>query len=454
MFVSVRRASTAAWLDDWRDIARLAVPITVASSADLLLSLFTLALAGRLDPVGLAGIAAGVAVYSIASQVVAASAIGYQIIAQHRFGASDETRLGPSLVGGLVLTLGLAGLLLVAGLAVGWLLVGVIASEVAVAATATQYLHIRLLGLVPWAVFLAMRSTFDADRQTSVGMRVTLLMAVVNGVASSVLMFGLGPAPALGAVGAAVGSVVAESAGAVAIVALAASSNMLSRINAGPWSFSGAAFRSVAKLSAPEVATAVIDYGATALFFAVIGMLGTIALGAGRIGYTVMLAVFIILFNFALAMQITVGRALGAGQPARALELFTRGTALLLTLGLALGLVLAVTSSILLSVLTTVDETRSLAEPTIYLLAMTAPVIGVAAATKAALRAQGRTMWVLITDLGAVWAVQLPLAWIGVVWLDAGLVGAFVGLTGYFLIRALWCLWLVRPSTFAQTVAA
>lgn len=451
MAFNSRWPSARATFADWWAILALAIPITIASGADLLLSIVDTALAGHLGLISLAAIASGSAVYAVASQGTAASVIGYQILAQRRFGAGETALVGRGLVSGLAATLALSTVLAALIVAAAPLLIGFLTTDSLVAVQAQGYLQFRALGLVPWAALLAVRYTFDADRKAGVGMRVAIAMNLANVLFSYVLMFGWGPIPRLEAVGAGIGSLLADTLGLLLILYLAKRSKLTTRIRPATWRPDVRDVRSIARLSTPEVVSSVLDYSGNVVFFALLGGLGVVALGGGRIAFTVMLVAFITFFSLGVAIQILAGRALGAGDGSRARSLVRNGLGLACAAGGAVGLVGLLMPHLIVAVFTNVPTVAAGAEPAVQVMGLAAPVIAITTVAIGGLRAQGRTKSVMVTNVVTVWLVQLPVAWIGAMTLHDPVAGVFLGLLAYFCVRASWSLWLLKAPSFDQS---
>lgn len=422
---------------DWREVLSLSFPLLIASSADLAMNVVDTILAGRLDASGFAAVASGAAAHSIASQGVAASLIGYQIVAQRRMGGGGPEAVSAAFRGVFAAILVVGALVTAIGFFAAPHLIGVISPDDAVVSMGSTYLRYRLLGLIPWALLLLFRSTFDANKQTGIGMRVVLIMNLANAAVSYALMFGTGPIPALGAPGAAIGSSTADAVGLGAILLYGKRTGILRRLRSVPGlRASLTELRTVGSLSGPEVVSSLLDYGGGLVFFAVIGGLGAAALGAGRLAYTVMLVLFVGFFTLGLATQILAGRAFGEGTPDRAYAIYRRSIELVVGVGLIVSIMTVLWSTQIAGLLTTIPAAQADAAPAVLLMGLTAPLIGITTVSVGMLRALGLTRTVMMVNVAAVWLLQLPVAWLAIRFTTFGVAGAFAGLLAYFAFRA------------------
>src|SRR5690606_26849609 len=110
-------------------------------------------------------------------------------------------------------------LLMVAGVALAFTVAGaattgpalrLIGIEPAMAGGASAYLQIRYLGMVPRFAFMALQAMLQSVGEVRFAMRVQFGSLALNAALDPVLIFGLGPLPALGVAGAAWATVIAQ----------------------------------------------------------------------------------------------------------------------------------------------------------------------------------------------------------------------------------------------------
>jgi len=200
-------------------VLRLSVPVMISLVAEPLTGLVDTAFIARLGAAPLAALGVGTVLLSSVFWVFNFLGIGTQTEVAHGLGESRADHARDA--AGLALAMALAiGLLLIAA---GWPFLAVAArfmsDDAPVQEASIVYLRLRLLAapavLLMLAGFGALRGLQD--------MRTPLFIAVgtnvVNLVLDPLLIFGLGPFPALGIAGAAWATVIAHWAGAAAAVA-------------------------------------------------------------------------------------------------------------------------------------------------------------------------------------------------------------------------------------------
>jgi len=173
---------------------------TVVIDAYLVASLGETALAGLGLAAAVAGLALG-AIYAFSSAV--------QIRAAQAAGTKDIVFRKSVLVAGLAVSLGLGTLGLTLIWTLGWGLMELLAPNDAVLALAWNYLSVFSLVILGEAIGQVLSSHFNGSGRTRIPLYSFCLSVPVNITTSVVLIHGLFGAPALGVVGAAVGSAIA-----------------------------------------------------------------------------------------------------------------------------------------------------------------------------------------------------------------------------------------------------
>ncbi len=191
-------------------LVSLSVPVLISLVAEPLTGLVDTAFVARLGSPALAGLGVGVALLSSALWVFNFLGVGTQTEVAHALGAGDRARARD--VAGLALAL--AALIGTALGALLWPALGALARGMGASGevhrAAYAYLEIRLLGGPP---MLGMMAAFGALRglhDMRTPLRIALASNALNVVLDALLIFGLGPVPALGIAGAAWATVISQ----------------------------------------------------------------------------------------------------------------------------------------------------------------------------------------------------------------------------------------------------
>lgn len=203
-----------------REIARIAVPAFLALVAEPLFLLGDAAVVGHLGTRELAGLGIAATVLQTVVGLCVFLAYGTTAGVARQLGAGDLRGALAQGIDGLWLAvaIGVPATLVVAFGAGP--LVDLFGPPAAVAAPAVDYLRIAALGITPLLVMLAATGVLRGLQDARTPMWVAIGANAANLGLNVVLVFGLGPIPALGIAGSALGSVLAQvgSAGVLVLV--------------------------------------------------------------------------------------------------------------------------------------------------------------------------------------------------------------------------------------------
>ena len=202
-----------------RRVLAVALPIMIQNAITNFVSLLDNVMVGQVGTEQMSGVAIVNGILFVFYMCVFGAVAGPGIFTAQFYGNEDHENVAHTFRFKLLVVL----LLLAAGLAIlipggGWLIDMYLQGEgdpATIAATrgyALEYLHIVLIGLLPFALTNAYSSTLRETGHTALPMVASLVAVGVNLSLNYVLIFGKLGAPALGANGAAIATVVARFA--------------------------------------------------------------------------------------------------------------------------------------------------------------------------------------------------------------------------------------------------
>jgi putative MATE family efflux protein len=419
-----------------RSIAALGLPMLVGAVAATMSGVIDIAMIGHYGAADVVAVAGAVAVFDIFANVVLASVVGHQILAARFAGRGDPAGVRDS----ARTTLLFSGLLALAAAALcaalGGPLTGLVTGDDArlerIAGDFLLACAPTLLLLVPFSLLSATLNAYKRPRYTMVA---AIGVNVVNLLLDWLLIYGVGPAPRLGAVGSGLATTASWAVGVVFLLAVAARLGLVESLRragpAEPVDFE----TSVPRLAWPVMLSMALDYTSTAVFFAVVGHLGAAALGGGRIAFQVMIVVYGVLAAFCAGGRILVGRSLGARDFAEARALWRTSQVLLLAFSLPVGALLVFLPDAIGALFTSFPQVQSDASTAIRVVGLCLPLMAWTLGGVSALRALGQTRADMYGNLLAAACVQVPVAWLVAEVFGYGVAGAFVGVVGYWLVR-------------------
>jgi putative MATE family efflux protein len=424
-----------------REILRLAVPAFLALVAEPLFLLADSAIVGHLGTTQLAGLSIAGAVLSTLISVCIFLAYGTTASVARRIGAGDVRGALTQGIDGVWLAVAIGVVTTALGVPLTSWLVGLFDAGARVADEAESYLRIGLFGAVPLLVMLATTGILRGLQDT----RTPLVVAVGGNLANVVLNLWLVYGLDLGISGSALGTVIAQTASAVVLLAVVIRAARQHGASLQP-SFVG--IRGAGSAGVPlllrtvtlRASLLVMTYGATTL--------GDTDLAAMQIAMTVWTFLAFALDAIAIAGQAITGRYLGAGDRDGTRAITGRMLQWGVVSGIATGVLLAASSPLLGPLFTSDHHVHDLLVPVLLVAAVAQPLAGVVFVLDGVLIGAGDGRYLAWVGL-VVLVVFAPAAWLAVavggtlVWLWIAFAVTFMGGRGVVLLaRAAGDAWM------------
>ena len=436
---------TPSFLTELKDIARLAVPIVVGLSTGAVITVTDSLMIAPLGHVPLAavGLAGAIATVMLAAIYGFLSVISVRI--GMAFGARQGRRVAAFLRVGLVLgavTGAGAALLMSASL----LLMPYFGQPADVLSQVTAYWHLIAAFLVPYAVLTIFKSAFEAIDRPWMGVSFGALACVLNIPLNYCLIYGVGPLPAFGLVGAGIASLVAESIALLAAFAY------------WRWSMSTVRLRtrsertsvdtvSLVREGAPLGLMYVAETAAMAVATMLIGLFGSVALAANQVALSVGTLLYMVPLGIAGAVAIRVAQAAGAKRVDRVRSVtfaaLGMGTVWLTGAALLLGLYGAEVAALISSDPAVIE----LAAALFFVFALSQVVDGLQSTLVGALRGMSDTAIPSVISILAYWPVAIPLGWALAFPLGLGPQGVWLGFVSALALAASALVWRFHSLT-------
>lgn len=353
-----------------REIARLAVPAFATLVSEPLFLLADAAIVGHLGVSQLAALGiAGVAVQTAVGLFIFL-AYGTTSTVARNLGAGERREALTLGVDGIWLAAVIGALVAVATVLLTGPIVGGFTSDPAVADYTRTYLHIAAFGIPPLLLMLAATGVLRGLQDTRTPLVVAVVANLANIALNLTLVWGFG----LGIAGSAVGTLVAQSlaAGALVLVVVRVARRCGARLLPQAHGVRGAfaiGFPLLLRTLSLRVALLITTY--------VAARISTTAVAAHQVAFTIWSFLAFALDAIAIAGQAITGRLLGAGD-AHAVRLATRrmmqwGVAT----GVVLGALVAATREIVPPLFTSDQDVQQLITTVLLIVAVQQPVAGV-----------------------------------------------------------------------------
>ena len=387
-----------------REIRRLAVPAFLALIAEPIYLLADAAIIGHLGTGPLAGLGIAGAILQTIVGLCIFLAYGTTAAVARLLGAGDlRGALGQGM-DGVWLAVAIGSVATLGGLAALGPLVGAFGAEAATEAYARDYLVWALPGVIPLLVVLAGTGVLRGLQDTRTPLYVAVGGNLLNIVLSLALVHGVG----LGIAGAAIGTVIAQTLAATALVVVVvrAARREGARLAPHPRGIARAA-----RVGTPLLIRTLTLRAALLITTVVATGAGTTSLAAHQLAMTLWGLLAFALDAVAIAAQAITGRALGAGESAYARRITRRMVRWGVWSGLATGLLLAAVAPVIGPAFSRDPAVHAALVPVLLVAALGPPVAGVVFVLDGVLIGAGDGTYLAWAGLVVLLAFA-PLAWL------------------------------------------
>jgi len=427
-------------------ITGLAVPVVLANIAQTLMGLVDTLMVGRLGHTPLAAVGVATLLFSAVAMTIKAVDTAAQTFTAQRVGAGREGEVGSVLATALTTVLVVGALFMTVGLSWPEFQMRWVATDPEVRRLGAEYLVWRYAGILPFLVFFIFRAVFDGIGWTRIGMVVGIGMNLANAFLNWVLIFGKFGLPALGVPGAAMASSISSALAALVIVSVALRPSvrkrycLLSRHNLQP-----RLLVPFLRIAWPPAVQSLAVIVAFLVFFAILGLISTVAVAAGNVVMRIAALSFMPGFGVGVAVQTLVAQALGRQDWKGAVRVGWGGVGLAMAFMGVFGLLFLAIPATLMRIFTSSQELVAAGTPVLRLMGLVQLIDAVGITLASALRGAGATRTVMLVDLFAGFLLLPSCSYLFGVVLGGGLLGAFVAVLLWFsLYAAGMTFWFLR----------
>ena len=425
------------WRRELRAMLALAVPVVLSEIGWMLQGIVDTVMVGGLGPAAIGAVALGNAVYYTPCLFGMGLLLGLDTLVSQAYGRGDHDACHHWLAQGVYLTIVITPPLMLLGVAASYGLTHIgIAPEVA--DPAGSYLRILTLGTLPLLLYAAARRYLQGVGRVGVIFVAFVVANLLNWFGNWVLIYGKLGFPRLGVDGSAWSTCVARLSMAAILFFYAW---LYERRRGHPlfrhWArMSLLNIRQLVRLGAPAAGQIVLEVGAWNLATLAAGWLSPEQLATHQIALNYASFTYMVPLGLSSAAAVSVGHAIGAGDPHKA----RRAGWLALALGVGFMLFAAIVFFVApgpLIALYTRDAAVMAVGPSLLGLAAAFQIFdAIQAVSTGALRGLGETRVPMWANLVGYWFLGLPLG-IGLCFLlHWGVYGLWIGLTLALIVIA------------------
>ena len=410
-----------------RRIAALALPALGVLAAEPIYLLFDIAVVGRLGVLPLAGLAIGGLILSVVSSQLTFLSYGTTARSARFYGAGDRTAAVGEGVQATWLALGL-GLAIVAVVQLAAVpIVSAIAAGGDIAAAAMPWVRIAIGGVPAILISAAGNGWMRGVQDTMRPLRYVLIGFGASAVLCPLLVYGWLGAPRLELAGSAVANLVGQWLAAL----LFCRALLVERV---PLRLDLSVLRAQVVMGRDLVVRTMAFQACFISAAAVAARFGAAALAAHQVVLQLWNFLALVLDSLAIAAQSLVGAALGAGRTAHAKSVAWRVTVFSTVAATVLAFAFAVGASVLPSLFTDDRSVLGAIGVPWWFMVAQLPIAGIVFALDGVLLGAGDAAFMRSATLVSALVGFLPLIWLSLVF-GWGLVGIWSGLSAFMVLR-------------------
>ena len=408
-----------------RAIVLLAIPMVLEMCMESLFGIVDIYWVARLGTEAAAAVGVTESLMTVLYAVAMGIAMATTAMVARRIGEKDEEGAAGASVQAIGIGVLTSFLIAMPGVLYAPELLAMMGADRAVIESGVIYTRVILGSSISVMMLFLMNAIFRGAGDAAIAMRVLWFANGLNLILDPLLIFGLGPVPAMGVTGAAVATAIGRTAGVVMQIMVLTGVTSRIKLRRRHWKPDWPVMRRLSRISATGMLQFLIAHASWVALVRIIAISGAAALA----GYTIAIriVIFTILPSWGLSNSAAtmVGQNLGARQPDRA-EKAVWMTGLYNMVFLAgIGLVCVAIPEYLVRLFTSEPDVVRYGAECLRIISYGYLFYAVGMVLVQAFNGAGDTTTPTLINLGVYWMFQLPMAWWLGLKLGLGAMGAF-----------------------------
>jgi MATE family multidrug resistance protein len=419
-------------------VLRLAWPVVVEQMLGTAVGLVNTYIVGHLGAAALAAVGLSSQLVNLLTALFSAAGVGGTVLIARSIGAGEQREAETFAGQSLLLALALGALMAIPCLFWGGEMLRALGGAPDVVAPGRLYLLAVGTTMPLMALLFVGNAAIRGAGDTRTPMVIMSVVNGVNAVLSWGLVYGVGPLPALGVLGAGIGAAVGSAVGGVLVARAllrgrAAGGLRVSRAGLRP---DGARAWRLLRIGLPSGAEQGLMRLAQVVMASVVTGLGTAAYAGHQLGIQLLSVAFTPGFAFSVAATTLVGQELGRQSPQRAAACTMTASWLALGVMCSGGVAAFFLAEPLVRFFTSDPGVIAQGAIAVRGCAFIQPSLAWYFVLSGALRGAGDTGYVLLAQALPIWLVRLPLSWL-------------LGITAGLALPGIWAAMILDMSVRA-----
>ncbi|MEK8179992.1 MATE family efflux transporter [Flavobacterium buctense] len=421
-------------------ILLLSVPMILELSLESVFAVVDIYFVGHLPNADVAVATVGLteAVISLVYTLGIGLSVGATAIVARRVGEKDFTEASKSGAQAITVSLIVAILVAILGVTFASDILAIMGAQPEVIKEGTTFAQVIFASSPAIILLFLINGIFRGAGDAAMAMRSLWLASIINIILCPLLIYGYGPFPELGLVGAAVATAIGRSTGVIYQCYHLFAKSRTIKIYKTYFKPNFEIIKSLLSISTPAMLQFFIQSGSWIVLTYIVSVTGSTDASAG---YQIAIrnVVFFILPAWGLsnAAATLVGQNLGAKQPERAQQsvlLTTKYNIIFMSL---VTLLFVCFSELIISFYTEDKVILAYGSQALRIIGLGYVFYGIGMVMIQALNGAGDTKTPTWINIVCFWMIQIPLAWFLAVYLDLGPLGAFIAIPSAETVLAL-----------------
>jgi putative MATE family efflux protein len=427
-----------------RAVILLAVPTVLEMSMESLLTVVDIFFVSRLGSDAIATVGLTESMLSPVYALAMGLSAGATALISRRTGEKDPEGATTAAVQVIAVSMACAVVLGVAGVTLSSGLLGAMGASPSVVAVGSRYTALMLGGSITIFLLFVINAIFRSAGDAALAMRSLWLANILNMVLAPCLVFGVGPIPRLGVLGAAVAMTGSRAIGVVYQLSRLARASGRIAIAKRQLVLRARVVLELVRIATPATFQVLIETASWLALVRIISTYGSAALAGYTIAMRVVIFALLPSWGLASAASTLVGQNLGARAPDRAKSsVWTVARYNLAFVGPA-GLFFVLAPDVTVHVFTREPEAAAYASACLRIVAIGFVMFAVGMVLVQAFNGAGDTRTPMLVNLASFWGLKLPLAWLLAKVFGLGPRGIFIAITAAYSAQTLLAALLFR----------
>jgi putative MATE family efflux protein len=417
-------------------LVMLSVPMVLEMVMESLFAVVDVFFVSRISADAVATVGVTETMLTIVYTVALGLGIGAMAVVSRRMGEKDDDGAAQAAAQSIALGVIVAIAVGVAGFVNAERLMRLMGATPSMIESSLGYTQVMFAGNVTVTLLFLINAIFRGAGDPAIAMRMLWLGNAINIVLDPILIFGLGPIPAMGVTGAAIATNIGRGVAVTTQLWMLGSGRSRIHIRRRHIELVPRVMLNICRLSGSGFLQILIDTSSYVGLVRVISTFGSDALAGYTIGIRTVIFAILPAWGLANAAATMVGQALGAKDPDRAEQsVWTAGKYNALVLGLV-SVLFVVLAPQIVAIYTTDPRVAPYATSCLRIVSTGFVFFAYGLVFTQSFNGAGDTWTPTWINLGCFWLFQIPLAWLLAIKLEMGPQGVFIAMTVAFSLLA------------------